>query len=176
MDKQMEHTPTPYHVEHAQGINASDMVMIHVTAGFPGGKGTIAVGGLADDPEHEANAAFFIRACNNHDALVRRINLFVEAIDDEGEHEHDPDTCDVCYAVDEAKHWLELLDKQGETGANDLLLEAVELITDYNDDMSRKIFNGHMAPATKTALEDMRDNCQAWLDKAKGKGDGNPTR
>lgn len=169
MEKKLEHTPTPYHVEHAQGINASDMVMIHVTAGLPGGKGTIAVGGLADDPEHEANAAFFIRACNNHDRLVSDIRQLVEAIDDENEHDHDAGDCDVCYAVDDAKWRLKLLDKEGETGANDLLLEAIELIEAAKQEDETWAANEDISPALRKAYESDCDIYQTWLDKAKGK-------
>lgn len=163
MEKQMEHTPTPYHMVPSmrvprETIQASDGQQIAVI-----GEQSIRQG------TPEGNRNFLLRACNNHDALVRRVKLLTEAIDDEGEHEHDPDECDVCYAVDEAKCWLERLDKQGETGANDLLLEAVELIEIAKEDAGLKAASEDMDPALRAVYESYLGMYDKWLDKAKGK-------
>lgn len=170
MEKQMEHTPTPWHAERAQqGLRE--------TIQAPNGQliGVIADRSLKQGTP-KGNRAFILRACNNHYLLLGKIEVLVEAIDDEGEHDHDPDECDVCYAVNEAKWLRELLNKQGETGANDLLLEAVELIEAVKQEDETWAANEDISPALRKAYESDCDIYQEWLDKAKGKGDGNPTR
>lgn len=161
MDKKLEHTPTPYRAEMLTGV-----LGIKARPNIP-----IATMSHSehDGDQREGNAAFILRACNNHDALVSEIKQLAEAIDDEGEHDHDPEECDVCYAVDDAKRRLARLAEEGETGAQDLMLEAIELITDMQRDSDDLSLQFETTPAFLKAHEDFRDNCQDWLDKAKGK-------
>lgn len=172
MEKQMEHTPTPWRMVPSikvprETIQASAGQQIAVI-----GETTIEQG------TPEGNRDFLLRACNNHDYLVGAVKLLVEAIDDENEHDHDGEECDVCYAVDDARWRLERLDKQGETGANDLLLEAVELIeiAQANTIVVLEALQEALTPAEITVLQSYTVDFQKWLDKAKGKSDGNSTR
>ena len=159
MEKQLEHTPTPWHGRSSLfAIGARNDQLIAIMSQMSIGQGT-----------WEANLAFILRACNNHDFLVSEIKQLLEAIDDEGEHEHDGEECDVCYAADDAKWQLEKLDKQGETGPQDLLLVAVELIEIANEDAGLRAASENISPALRAVYESYLGMYEKWLDKAKGK-------
>ena len=161
MDKQPEHTPTPWRKESGM-IMARDVPILH--ADREPGNGTLPV-------ERDENIGFALRACNNHDALVREIKMLVETIEDEGEHNHSPEECDVCDAIYDAKRRLAHLDEQGETEANDLLLEAVGLIGTMLENTvdGMEAAKEILTPAQCTVLQSYTEDFRVWLDKAKGR-------
>lgn len=170
MEKKLEHTPTPYHLETLPSLMAANVPPIAAIMAADNQRVAIVGRGAVKQGTPEGNAAFILRACNNHDALVGVIKQLMEAIDDEGEHEHDPDDCDVCYALDKAEWRLERLEKQGEAGANDLLLEAVGLIGTMLENTvdGLELMREIMTPAQCTVLESYTVDFKEWLDKAKG--------
>lgn len=166
MEKQLEHTPTPYHAAPSR-VTPLENIMAR------GGQHiAVVTEGRIKQGTPEGNRDFILRACNNHDALVGAVNLFLNAIHGEGEHDkgaHDIDDCDVCDAIDEAKRLLVRLKEQGKTSANDLLMEAIDLIAEMRQDAIDTALNLDLSPADQMALKGTRDDCQEWLDKAKGK-------
>lgn len=166
MEKQMEHTPTPYRM-------VPSIKVPRETIQASGGQQIAVIGEqsiMQGTPEGNRN--FILRACNNHDVMVSRIELLVDAIDGEGEHDegtHEPEECDVCDAVDDAKALLARLKQQGETGANDLLLEAVELIEIAKEDAGLRAASEDTSPPLRAVYESYLGMYEKWLDKAKRK-------
>ena len=76
----MQHTPTPWHVE--TGVTWHGAVIENKCSGAKG-LAVIAIPQGATQKQSEANAAFIVRACNSHDALVMVARLVADTYEAE---------------------------------------------------------------------------------------------
>lgn len=101
----MSHTPTPWRRVPAlhEGYHAAVMAERHtLIANF--GDGSL---GRA---EHEANAAFIVRACNSHEAMLKQLKATQEMLAGRGLVSHDPDMNELfnfnARAIDDAERGI----------------------------------------------------------------------
>ncbi len=78
-----KHTPTPWHLHktHDHAAHISNCACVHMTR-------PENIIGCEIDP---ANAAFIVRAVNNHDALVSSLSDLIQALDEDGRFDKNPD-------------------------------------------------------------------------------------
>lgn len=107
-----EHTPTPWRVEKGTGLVWGDCTLFD--DGTPDRLGVPVTDGQLERPwaqgkgpsyeEMEANAAFIVKAVNNHEALVNAITLLEKAEEfhltcDECNGEDIPELCEKCFPL-----------------------------------------------------------------------------
>lgn len=72
------HTPTPWHVQ--DNTDFSGGLQLRIDSELHGAVAVVTsaeYAGQKVDPEHYANAAFIVRACNSHDALVAFLEKYI---------------------------------------------------------------------------------------------------
>lgn len=101
----MSHTPTPWRMGPAlhEGYHAAVMALSHtLIANF--GDGSVG------KAEHEANAAFIVRACNSHEAMLKQLKATQAMLVGRGLISHDPEMNDLfnsnAMAIDDAERGI----------------------------------------------------------------------
>lgn len=81
-----EHTPTPW-------IYSKDGEMIYTSGNAPFGYKLIKPSGKRPESEIKANAAFIVKAVNNHESLVEACQIALQRLKDLGRYKSDAVTC-----------------------------------------------------------------------------------
>jgi hypothetical protein len=84
----IEHTPTPWYAEDWTDDNGSELVTVAAhepevlgpgqSSIWPDGIRKIRIAETVDSPNPIADAAFIVKACNNHEALVQALKVLLE--------------------------------------------------------------------------------------------------
>jgi hypothetical protein len=94
MTNNAKHTPTPYATDNVVIVNDWEPAHVKIT----NGRKIIAKASYGKtDAERRANAAFIVKACNNHDALLIALKRVVCGFDGLN---------DMPFAIDNARHVL----------------------------------------------------------------------